>query len=153
MIALVVVRHGVLPVGAEETVDEAGGRVLLAGSGAAAAADLLTGATAEVALFEAGDFRPGSWAAALAPHLAGEDVVVLPASADGRDLAPRVALALGRPLHAPCLQVGVAGASVVRGGGLVVTEVGFDGPVVATLQPGVRGVDPRRVPPWPPGPW
>ena len=80
--------------------------------------------------------------------------MVLPASADGRDLAPRLALALGRPLHAGAIQVdAVAGASVVRGGGLVVAEVDFDGPVVATLQPGSRGTDARRRPPGRRGPW
>ena len=71
-------------------------------------------------------------------------MVVLPASADGRDLAPRLALALGRPLHAPVLAVDAAGATVVRGGGLALADVHFDEPVVATLQPGCRGTDARR---------
>lgn len=147
MIAVVPVRHGRLPLGAEETVDEAGGRVLLAGSGTAAAAAELAGATAELLRWEAGEYRPGGWAAALAPVLADEDVVVLPGSPDGRDLAPRLALALGRPLYAPALAVTGRGATVVRGDGLATWEATFDGPVVATLQPGSRGVDRRRRPP------
>ena len=147
MIAVVVVRQGVLPLGAEEAVDEAGGRALLAGSGTAEAAAELDGALTELSTWEAGPFRPGSWARALAPVLAGHDVVVLPASADGRDLAPRLALELGRPLAAPCLAVGPAGATVVRGGGLVLADVDFDGPAVATLEPGRRGADARRHPP------
>lgn len=147
MIALVVVRQGVLPLGAEETVDEAGGRVILAGSGTAEAAADLDGATTEVLTWEAGPFRPGAWARSLASVVAGEDVVLLPASADGRDLAPRLALELGRPLVAPCLAVGSTGATVVRAGGLVLADVDFDGPAVATLEPGSRGADARRRPP------
>jgi electron transfer flavoprotein alpha subunit len=144
VIALVVVRDGVLPLGAEEAVAEGGGRAFLAGSGTAAAAAALEGAVAEVTVWEAGAFRPGSWAATLAPVLEGEDVVVLPASADGRDLAPRLALAAGRELAAPCLSVRSGGATVVRGGGLALVEVEFAGPAVATLQPGVRGTAARR---------
>ena len=143
MIAVLVVRDGTLPAGAEEAAGEAGGRVLLAGSGTAEAARSLEGALEEVWSWEAGAFRPGAWGAALAEELAAEDVVVLPASADGRDLAPRLAFALGRPLYAPTLAVGPGGATLVRGGGLAVVEVEFDGPVVATLQPGSRGNDAR----------
>jgi len=134
----------VLPAGSEETVNEAGGRVLLAGSGTDAALEELAGALVEAAVWEAGPFRPGAWAVALAPELAAEDVVVLPASADGRDLAPRLALVLGRPLHAPVVAVDATGATLVRGGGLALADVHFDQAVVASLQPGCRGTDPRE---------
>jgi len=138
---VVVVRDGVLPLGSAETVDEASGRVLLVGSGTRAAADLLKGVAAEVRCVEAGPFAPAAFAAALAPVLADEPVVVLPASADGRDLAPRLALELARPLAAPCVAVTVDGATVVRGGGLVLEALAFEGPAVATLQPGSRGTE------------
>jgi electron transfer flavoprotein alpha subunit len=143
VIALVVVRDGALPLGAEEAVSEAGGRALLAGRGTKEAVHALEGVATEVTCWEAGEFEPGRWAATLVPVLAGEDVVLLPASPDGRDLAPRLALSLDRPLHAPSLRVGPAGAAVVRGGGLSLVEVEFNAPVVATLEPGCRGVDPR----------
>lgn len=143
MIAVVVVRDGALPLGAEETINEAVGRVLLVGSGTEQAAVELNGATAEVIAWEAGAFRPGAWAGALTDELREEDVILLPASADGRDLAPRLALALGRALHAGAIKVDRSGATLLRGGGLTLLEVDFVGPVVATLVPGSRGTDAR----------
>ncbi|KWX10810.1 electron transfer flavoprotein subunit alpha, partial [Carbonactinospora thermoautotrophica] len=89
---MVPVRDGRLPLGADEVTAEAGGRVLLAGSGTDDGAAQLTTAT-EVRCVELKGFAPGTWAAALAPMLRREDVVVLPASPDGRDLAPRLAAA------------------------------------------------------------
>lgn len=143
MIAVVPVRAGTLPLGADETVAEAGGAALVVGEGAAAAAGELTAARGPVRAAEAGPFRPGAWAAALAPLLAGEAVVVLPASPDGRDLAPRLAAVLGRPLLAGAVRVEAGRVVLARHGGLVADEVAVDRPVVATLQPGVRGVEPR----------
>ncbi len=69
MIAVVVVRDGVLPLGAEEAINEAAGRVLLVGSGTQAADTELVGATSEVTSFEAGNYRPAAWAVALADEL------------------------------------------------------------------------------------
>jgi electron transfer flavoprotein alpha subunit len=143
VIAVVAVRDGVLPLGAEETINEALGRVLLVGTGTAGARAELAGALSAAICWEAGPYRPGSWARALAPELEAEDVVLLPASADGRDLAPRLALALGRPLHAGAIKIDPAGASLLRGGGRSLLDVDFSGPVVATLQPGSRGTDDR----------
>jgi electron transfer flavoprotein alpha subunit len=143
VIAVIVVRDGVLPLGAEETINEAAGRALLVGTGTEQAGDDLTGATSSVTIWEAGPYRPASWAGALAPELEPEDVVLLPASADGRDLAPRLALAMGRTLHAGAIDVTPSGASLIRGGGLSLLEVDFGGPVVATLHPGSRGTDER----------
>jgi electron transfer flavoprotein alpha subunit len=143
VIAVVPVRDGVLPLGAEETINEALGRVLLAGTGTGQARDELRGAATLFICWEAGPYRAGGWAHALAPELREHDVVILPASADGRDLATRLALAMERPLHAGAIRVTPEGASVIRGGGASLLEVDFSGPVVATLQPGSRGVDER----------
>ena len=53
---------------------------------------------------------------------------------------------MGRPLAAPCLEVTPEGALVVRGGGLLLEALSFDGPAVATLQPGARGTLPPTLP-------
>jgi electron transfer flavoprotein alpha subunit len=146
VIAVVVVRDGVLPAGADEAVAEAGGRVVLCGAGVDAAAGELTAAT-EVRCAEAGAFAPAAWSAALAPALSDDDVVILPASPDGRDLAPRLAHALGRPLVAGAIAIARDVVVVARQGGLVTEEHAVLEPVVATLEPGVRGVEPTREPP------
>ena len=57
MIALVPVRDGALPAGAAEAIGEAGGRVLIAGSGTADAA--VDGLASEVFLAEIGQDEPG----------------------------------------------------------------------------------------------
>jgi electron transfer flavoprotein alpha subunit len=137
MLAVIPVRDGVLPAGADETVAECDGRAVLAGS--APRADALTGIAREVRLLDLGDFAPGRWADALADVI-DDDLVVLPASPDGRDLAPRLAYRLGRPLLAGAMLVTPTTARLVRGGGLELHDVAITGPAVATLQPGVRGV-------------
>lgn len=143
-IAVVPVRGGVLPAGAEEAVAEAAGIVLLAGSGTGiAAADLAVDAE-WIGTAEIGDVAFGAWAAALGPVLVPYDLVLLPASPDGRDLAPRLAAVLTRPLLAGAVELRADGVHLSRCGGLVTEHVAVDGPVVVTLQPGVRGVSPRR---------
>jgi len=137
MLAVVPVRDGVLPAGADETVAECDGRAVLAGS--APRADDLVGVARDVRLVELGPFAPARWADTLA-ELVDDDVLVLPASPDGRDLAPRLAHRLGRPLLAGAMSVTPSFVRLVRGGGLELHDVPIDGPVVATLQPGVRGV-------------
>jgi electron transfer flavoprotein alpha subunit len=143
VIAVVVVRDGVLPLGAEETINEARGNVVLVGGGTEEAAAALGGAAAHVTCWEAGPYRPGAWARTLAGELADHDVVLLPASADGRDLAPRLALAMGRPLHAGAIAVSPKAVTLSRGGGLSLLEVELHVPAVATLAPGCRGTDER----------
>lgn len=138
MLAVVPVRDGQLPAGADEAIAEAGGHGLLIGEGTEVAAKASAAAT-HLELVEAGVFAAGRWAAALAPHVAA-DVVVLPASPDGRDLAPRLAHAAGRSLLAGAIEVTVEHARLARRGGLVTELHRIDGPVVATLVPGVRGV-------------
>jgi len=140
MIALVPVRDGVLPAGAPDAIAEAGGRVVIAGSGTADAA--VDGLASQVYLAELGPVEIARWTAALAPVIAGltdSDIVVLPHAPDGRDLAPRLAAALERPLLAGATEVGVHRVRVARRGGLELHELRPTGPFVATLQPGTRG--------------
>ncbi len=139
MIALVPVRDGTLPVGADEAIAEAGGRAALIGEGTRAAAEQARTAR-ELVAWEAGAFRPAAWARALAGRLYDEPVVLLPAAPDGRDLAPRLAHAMGRPLLAGAVAVREDRATLVCYGGLLMQDVTVDDRVVATLQPGVRGI-------------
>jgi electron transfer flavoprotein alpha subunit len=142
MLAVIPVRAGRLPAGGDETVAECAGRAVLVGDGTRAAAASLAGLAARVSAWEAGAFAPAAWASALTGLLRTEHAVVLPASADGRDLAPRIAHTLGRPLLAGALQVTARRATRPWWGGLVLEDRQLDVPFVATLQPGVRGVEP-----------
>ena len=140
MIAVVVVRDGQLPSGGDEAVAECDGRALLAGSGTAAACAALTGIARHLTVVEFAEFHPGAWAAAIAPLLQHEPAVVLPGSPDGRDLAPRLAALLHRPLYAGAISVTTDRVELARRGGSEI-HVTHPGPeFVATLQPGVRGV-------------
>ena len=141
MISLVPVRDGLLAAGGAEAVAEAGGLAVLIGSGTAGAAGELRGVASEVLVAELST-PLAQLVPALAALLGAHDVIVLPASPDGRDLAPALALALARPLLAGALAVTPSGASCPRHGGLVVEDVKVDRPFVATLQPGARGVVP-----------
>lgn len=149
MIAVVVVRDGRLPSGGDEAVAECAGRAVLIGRGCEAAATELTGIAHSVDVIETGDFRPAAWAASLAPMLEHEPVVVLPASPDGRDLAPRLAALLHRPLYAGAVSIAPQRVELARRGGLQIHETTPGPTFVATLQPGVRGVatDPSAPPP------
>jgi electron transfer flavoprotein alpha subunit len=141
MIALVPVRDGVLPAGAAEAIAECGGRVVLAGSNTSSAE--LTGLATFAYLVEVGTFEPGRWAGAIAPfieELSADEIVVLPNSPDGRDLAPRLAFALDRPLFAAATEISGDRVRVARRGGLELHEQRPIGPFVATLEPGARGV-------------
>ncbi|HVV10219.1 mycofactocin-associated electron transfer flavoprotein alpha subunit [Amycolatopsis sp.] len=145
MIAVLVVRDGVLPLGADEAVAEAGGTAVLVGTGVKeAAAELPSLHSGQLA--ENGVFAPGRWARQLAKVLEDEQIL-LPASPDGRDLAPRLAAELGRPLLPGAFRVRAGGAEVLRWGGRVSVDLTADGPFVATLLPGVRGGQPAGVSP------
>ncbi|HXY44065.1 MAG TPA: mycofactocin-associated electron transfer flavoprotein alpha subunit [Acidimicrobiales bacterium] len=149
MIAVALVRGGVLVAGSEETIAEAGGAAVVAGEGAAAAAaELASRASTWDAGHECGElrvlelgvgFRPAEWASAIAPHV-GSEAVVLPASPDGRDLAPRLAAILRRPLLAGAVRVTADGASLAWRQGRQIARFRADGPFVATLLPGARSV-------------
>lgn len=139
VLALIPVRDGTLPAGALEVADECGGRSLLVGERVAHAVDHLSG---EIELAEAGVFRPGAWAAALASALVDEPIVVLPASPDGRDLGPRLAAALDRPFFAGATLVNPQTVVVPRDGGRSMHTMPAPARFVATLQVGVRGTEP-----------
>lgn len=140
MLAVVVVRDGELPLGADETVAECNGRALLIGASAAAAADQLHGVATDVRTIDTPGFRPGAWAAALADSiLADEPIIVLPASPDGRDLAPRLAAALGRPALLNAAAVSTTSVTLIRRAGLDIHRLEAPAAFVATLQPGIRG--------------
>ncbi len=130
-LAVLPVRHGELATGGDEALAEAGGSGLLVGSGTEdlAASLLAEGVARALAVIELASFRPGGWAEAIAPAIGDAAVVVLPASADGRDLAPRLAAVLGWPLLAGAIRLSrgrcrrrqVAGKAdrPLRGGGPV----------------------------------
>ena len=141
MLAVIVVRDGMVPAGAGETISECDGRAALVGSGTAAASLELQRTARQVTMFEIGDFRPGAWAEALSTHFDDEPILVLPASPDGRDLAPRLAAQLQRPLYAMCMGVSVSRVDLIRRAGTELHSIEPPAAFVATLQPGVRGAD------------
>lgn len=152
-LAIVAVREGVLPLGGEETIAESCGDALLIGSGVEAAAkELSVRPVGELLGWEAGDFLPAVWAETLAGTIKPYATVLLPASPDGRDLAPHLAATLHRPLLSgairlsfpnsePSIEAGVR-IEVARQGGFVGELYETTNPVVVTMQPGVRGIDP-----------
>lgn len=87
-----------------------------------------------------GSFSPAGWSSAVASLVEdlGPRLVMLPASPDGRDLAPRLAAQLGRPLVAGAMEISVDEATVPCAGSRAQRVVHYDVPVVATLQQGVR---------------
>jgi len=138
VLAVIVVRDGELPSGADETVAEAGGAALVLGSGTREAAGLLDAAS-RVWLLERSSVAPGALAAALAQVLADVPMVLLPASPDGRDLAPRLAAVLGRPLLAGAVRCAPDEVELTRLDDHLSLRVAVDEPVVVTLRPGFRG--------------
>ena len=140
MIAVVVVRDGQLPSGGDEAVAECSGRAVLIGSGTADAAAGLLGVATEVTVLEVGDFQPGAWATTLAPLLHHEPAVVLPGSPDGRDLAPRLAALLHRPLYAGAISITPHRVELTRRSSTEIHQTHPGPEFIATMQPGVRGV-------------
>lgn len=133
MIAVVVTRGGALPLGGDEVVAECDGRAVVV---------------------DVDGLTPAALAADLADRVRDVEVIVLPASADGRDLAPRLAAVLNRPLLAGAIQVAPGRVRLARRGGSIIEDHEVAVPFVATLEPGVRGVpDDLEVPepePWTP---
>jgi electron transfer flavoprotein alpha subunit len=141
MLAVIVVRGGVLPAGAHESISECEGRAMLVGSATESAVSDLDRVAGDVTTIEIGDYRPTAWAELLAAELADEPILVLPASPDGRDLAPRLAARLGRPLFAQALSVTTTRVDLIRRNGTELHSIEPPESFVATLQPGIRGVD------------
>jgi electron transfer flavoprotein alpha subunit len=144
------VRDGAPPAGADDVLAECDGVGWVVGSGTAGASldPSLAGAATDLTEIELGDFEVARWATTLAALLADHaraDAIVLPGSPDGRDLAPRLAFALDRPLLAGATIVTVDAVTLLRRGGLEEHVMRPDRPFVATLQPGARGPDPDAV--------
>jgi electron transfer flavoprotein alpha subunit len=138
VLAIVVVRDGQLPQGADETVAEAGGAALVVGSGTSEAVRRLDSASRAWAL-ERSCVAPAALAGALAPVVSGVNMVLLPASPDGRDLAPRLAVVLGRALLAGAVRCAPDEVELTRLDDRLSLRVAVDEPVVVTLRPGSRG--------------
>jgi electron transfer flavoprotein alpha subunit len=134
VIAVLPVRDGITPAGTE-AICECDRRALVVGEGAELAADDLAKAHSlrELSVLELPGFRPGLWARELAPHLSDRGTIVLPATPDGRDLAPRLAAELKRPLLACALRVVETDAWLVRHQGRQVVHQRCSQPFVATL--------------------
>lgn len=143
MLAVVIARDGTLPGGADEAAAECDGAVLVVGTGTPDAARAFTAAqriwTAEVPRI-----APGALTAALTPLLEAVDVVLLPASPDGRDIAARLAFQGERPLFAGATRCTSKHVDLSRLDDSLEVRVALDEPAVVTLIPGVRGT-PRPV--------
>jgi electron transfer flavoprotein alpha subunit len=157
-VAVVVARDGRLPAGADEAVAEAGGAAVVVGTGSEQGARALVGADQVWWADTGAGLRPAALASRLAPTVEGARLVILPASPDGRDLAPRLAAVLRRPLVARAIRAdyhagdGPLGgprvrAMVARLDDRVLLPVDIDGPAVVTLVPGSRSVAPARTAP------
>jgi electron transfer flavoprotein alpha subunit len=141
-VAVVVARDGRLPTGAAAAVEAAGGKVIVAGSGAEAGARALLGARRAWWAETGPGLRPARLAATLAGAVEPVPLVVLPGSPDGRDLAPRLAAWLGRPLLAGATDAAwcsapdgrsTVRATVSRLDDRVMVPVEVAGPAVVTL--------------------
>lgn len=85
MIAVIPVRDGVAPTGADETICEASGQALIIGSGTKQALETLGGVATNVWLAEA-DANAAQIIAAIDQIGRLNDSIILPATPDGRDL-------------------------------------------------------------------
>ena len=141
MIAVIPVRDGVAPAGADEAISEASGRALIVGTNAAGAVADLARFGVRFQVVEA-PIDPVSFVDAVLDALDDRsESLVLPASPDGRDLAPRLAHRMNRALFAGAVLVSDSRVSVAVRGGLGIVDHQPQGPFVATLQIGVRGSD------------
>jgi electron transfer flavoprotein alpha subunit len=142
-VAVVIVRDGILPAGASEAVEAAAHRALVVGSGARTAAAELPAGEGCWWTETSGQFSPAVLAGQLAALLAATPLVVLPGSPDGRDLAPRLADRLDRPLLAAATAIALHGeddsltidAELLRMDGRQTLPARCREPAVATLVP------------------
>lgn len=138
-LAVVPVREGRLPAGTLDVVAEADGVVTVIGSRTAAAARELAPWATEIQTLEIGTPTPARSVEVLARHVADRHVVLLPASPDGRDLAPRLAHRLARPFYAAAVEIREDRVTVPIQGGRVLEDHRPVWPAVVTVQIGVRG--------------
>jgi electron transfer flavoprotein alpha subunit len=140
MIAVIPVRDGVAPAGADEAICEASGQAIIIGSGTPTAAETLRSFSTHLWLVET-DIHAANVVAALENINRSHDSLILPASPDGRDLAPHLAHALGRNLYAGAISISDGKVSVSRNGGLSIVDFTPHQAFVATLQIGIRGTE------------
>lgn len=140
MIAVIPVRDGVAPAGADEAICEASGQAIIIGSGTPTAAETLSSVATHLWLVET-DIHAANVVAALENINRSHDSLILPATPDGRDLAPHLAHALGRPLYAGSISISDNKVSVSRNGGLSIVDFIPHQAFVATLQIGIRGTE------------
>ena len=146
LIAVVPVRDGAIPAGGLEALAESRGQGVLVGTDLEAAVVDTHGVASRLILAPTTSCAPRVLAEAAATALAihAPDVaVVIPASPDGRDLAPLLARRLDRTLYAGATEVAAHRVRTARRGGLAIAQFDVHRPFVATLQPGVRGVEQR----------
>lgn len=156
MMSVILVRDGVLPAGYDESICESLRRTLLVGSDLGSVVDDVARVSRHTWTIELDPLtvpfaRMGRILAGqleridgLRPSMtAASETILLPASPDGRDLAAHLAMALDRPLHAGAVHVSSDRVTLSRAGGLQLTDIRPPSSFVATLQIGVRGVDPR----------
>lgn len=140
MIAVIPIRDGVAPAGADETICEASGHALIIGSGTSQALETLANIATNVWLAEA-EVSASQIITAITQIGRLNETIILPATPDGRDLAPHLAHALGRSLYAGAVSITDNKVSVSLHGGLSIADFQPTTPFVATLQIGIRGVD------------
>jgi electron transfer flavoprotein alpha subunit len=140
MIAVIPVRDGVAPAAADEAICEASGQAIIIGSGTPTAAETLRSFSTHLWLVET-DIHAANVVAALENINRSHDSLILPATPDGRDLAPHLAHALGRSLYAGSISISDNKVSVSRNGGLSIVDFTPHQAFVATLQIGIRGTE------------
>ncbi len=141
-IAVIPVRKGFADNTVSEAIAEAGGRAILIGEETERAASFLETPSLQLLCLEAVAFSPARWSLLLRSYLEEQDLVIIPATPDGRDLAPRIAYELKWPLITGAIKVGPGYAYTVRHPRETMLEYRFDRPVVATILPGARGLEP-----------
>lgn len=134
-LAIVVVREGWIPAGAKDVAIASDGRVLLVGTDVRHAAVEFT-AGREVWCLEVSAYTPATVAAALASVVGAERLLLLPASPDGRDLAPRLASTLKFPLFTNAVRVTTEQVVCVRDDERVTEYTDLADAAVVTLVPG-----------------
>ena len=140
MIAVIPVRDGVAPAGADEAICEASGQAIIIGSGTPTAAETLRSFATHLWLVET-DIHAANVVAALENINRSHDSLILPGTPDGRDLAPHLAHALNRALYAGAISITDNKVSVSRNGGLSIVDFTPHQAFVATLQIGIRGTE------------